>query len=719
MGRLFRDHNPPGPGLQVKTHRMGSEDNKALDFVKNRVGDSMTAYGGQNTIFRELNRQYLSMSPPIEARDNDRAIITGRRDDPEVFVPIIFAVIESAIPQFVFGQLGQRPHVEMQGRTQDDQNMAEAATQILDYDLERDEVLLQAYPFAKSMFKYGTGIGKVGYRYEYHEVKKRYRRKEPTGYDKFNQLLSKWTNWKEKEPVVDYDGPCFDWVSVFNFGVDPLYWRFNEMRYVWERRWSDRRTLQWEHDMYGKLTGEKLYKNLDRIPTIAKGFAEGVYQWDARDDTSELMGWTMQPGWKRQSYAQVRDIERDLDQAIELIEYWEDDRWVTIANGETIIHDSENPWDDKKKPYVMSQCIPLEGYPWGMGLIHPISKSQDELNAFRDLNLRQARLNATNVWAVPEDFDLPPEAAEVDPGDVVQVPFYQNGNPGLVPLLQGRPLPPESQIYEDRMLQDIQRAVAFSSLRMGGAGAGGIDTATEAKMMGASEQLRIQLYNLMGETTFLKQLATKFFARRQQFHDEEQIFRIIGKKGPEYKKFTLQEIAGQYDMVPLGSQTHVGKEVIRQQMLQGLSISGQNPILMQIANHYEMWLEFWKNMDGVRFPERFVIPPPAYTTSPETENIVLTRGEFFPVQPTDDHMQHTQVHYQGFQEVTNPRGMEALQEHLKQHQKFAPQKGTQAGGQRPPQEQPGMKGSNVPNPENATVESMGTIQARIGGQGHG
>jgi hypothetical protein len=689
MSRIMRDQHPGGPGLMTKTFRMGSKENRTLDKVKVRIGDSMTAYGGQNQVFRELNRQYLSMSPPIEARDNDRAIITGRRDDPEIFVPIIFAIIEAGCPQWLFGQLGQRPHVEMQGRTQDDHNRAPAATQILDYDLERDEVL------------------------------QRYKRKEPTGYDRFNQLMSKWVRTKVKEPVVDFDGPTLEWVSVYNFGVDPLYWELDKMRYVWERRWSDRQSLDWENRMYRKLTGEDLYKNLEKIPQIAKGFGEAIYQWDASDDTSELMGWTKMPGFKRQRYAQVRDIDRDSDNAIECMEYWEDDRWVVVENGETVIRDSENPFDDKKKPFIMTQCIPLEGYPWGMGLIHPVSKSQDELNAWRDLNMRQARLNAVNVWAVSEDVDLPPTATEVEPGDIVQIPFYANGNPGIVPLIQGRPLPPESQIYEDRLLQDIQRAVAFSSLRMGGGGGKGIDTATEAKMMGASEQLRVQLYNLMGEKTFLKKLATKFFSRRQQFFNEEQTYRILGKEGPNYLKLSLQEIAGEYDMVPLGSQTHVGKEVIRQQMLQGMAIAGQNPILMQIANHYEMWVEYWKNMDGVRFPDRFAVSPPAYTVSPEAENEVLTRGEFFPVQPSDDHAMHSQSHMRAFGNVRDARGLQAVQEHVKQHNKFMGGAPKGPGGQSgtPPQEQPGLRGygGNVANPANARVESEGTIAARVGG----
>lgn len=694
--------------------RMGSPDNKTLDFVRDRVGDSVSAFGGQNALFRQLNRYYLSLSPAIEARDNDRAIITGKNDDPDLFVPITFSVIESLIPSWIFAQFGQRPFVDVLGRTEDDQEKAEAVTQMLDYDFERARTLLQAIPYAKSMFKYGTGIAKVTYRYDSHKVRKRYKEKIPTGYGPLGELMSKWDFFKKQETVIDFDGPSLDWVSCFNFGVDPLYYELDRMRYVWERDWTDRETLKEENKQWRELTGEKLYKNLDLIPTIAKGFAEGVYELDASDDTSEAMGWsTGAGGFKRSRYAQVREIDRDRDAAVERITYYEPDRKVVICNGTAVIHDGENPYDDKKVPFVATPCIPLEGYFWGMGYIHPIRKSQEEVNSYRNLNMRQARLNAMNVWAVDETVDLPEQATEVDPGDVVQLPFFANGKPSIAPLMQGRPLPPESQIYEDRLLADIQRAVARSSLRMGGGGSGGIDTATEAKMMGASEEQRVQLGNLIGEETFLQQIAKKFFWRRQQYFKEGQVFRILGKEGVKFRKMEIQEIAGDYDFMPRGATTHVGKEVIRQQMLQGLALVGKNPALLQVANVYEIWLELWKHFDS-RFPERFTITPPDRTWSPEQENMVLEKGEFVPVLQNDDHQGHVQVHMQGVSQARDSRSLEAFQTHIKEHQKFT--NPGMAGGT-PPQEQEGMQGGpgQQPNPSNMRTPSEGDTAAAIGG----
>jgi hypothetical protein len=692
---------------------MGSKEHQAWERVKGRVGESITAFGGQNEMFRKLNRYFLSLSPPIESRDNDRAIITGRDEEPDLFVPWSFATIESATPQWLKMQFGNRPYVEAMGRTEDDQKSAQAHTHMLDYDFERANIVMKAIPYAKSIFKYGTGIGKVTYSYKWHMVKEKVQRKEPEGFDFLNRLMSRWVTKTEKRKVVDFDGPRFDWVSIFNFGVDPLYYTLQEMRYVWERRWADREKLALEDKVHKELTGKPLYKNLDKIPAMPKGYAEGQYRLDGSDDTSEAMGWTTIPGFGRSSYSQVRDAEMDRERAVEVVEYCEkpNNRRIFLANGETVILDGDMPYNDGDYHYVASTCIPLEGYFYGMGLLHPTRKIQEELNSFRMLNMKQARLNAMNVWAVPEDMDFPEQAQEVEPGDVVQVPFFASGKPGLVPLMTGRPLPPESQIYEDRMSSDWQRAIAFSDPVMGGQGGSGVDTATEAKQIQAGVAARMWLYGLIAEHTFLQDIAKKFVSRRQQYYNEDLTFRILGKEGPEYKQMTLEELQGEYDYKPLGQLSIHDKNVIRQQILQAVALT-QNPMIAQISNVYEQMQEFWKYTDA-RFPERFLVAPPEKQFNPKHENIILNAGEYVPVQANEPHQMHIPQHMEGMSEVdpTNTRAIEAYQTHIGEHMNFTQ---AQGGAAQKPQEQPGLRGyQGNQQAGGRSPETEGGISARI------
>ena len=223
---------------------------------------------------------------------------------------------------------------------------------LLDYDMERSKVFLQTIPFAENLMKYGTGIAKVSWRYEQHLLEGKYRREIPDGFDIYGQLkkiLGKVMT--KREPVVDFDGPWVDPISPFNFGPDPLYPELDQMRYCWFSRYTDRETLQKDDEDYFKLTGEHLYKGLDKIPKLAKNATEDWYQMDGSDDTAEAMGWNSS-SINSNKYAQVRDADSDRDHAVQIIEYWERDRVVEMANGERIIRDTPNPYEDKKLPFL-------------------------------------------------------------------------------------------------------------------------------------------------------------------------------------------------------------------------------------------------------------------------------------------------------------------------------------------------------------------------------
>ena len=105
---------------------------------------------------------------------------------------------------------------------------------------------------------------------------------------------------------------------------------------------------------------------------------------------------------------------------------------------------------------------------------------------------------------------------------------------------------------------------------------------------------------------------------------------------------------------------------------------------------------------------------------PEIENKILSHGGRIDATQPEDHQKHMQVHQQALAMAIqagdgDPRGIEAVQMHIKQHTVFM-QQGQQQGN--PAQETPGLKGyeGNVPNQDNA-VETTGTIEGRTRGGG--
>ena len=703
----------------------GTKEYRARQLVEDRLNLSLRRYGGQNARFRELNRYYLSLSPRIMGRENDRPLNSKTSREPDLFVPRSFSIVEGATPLWVFGVLGGHPPIRIYGRKPQWNETAPVLQHLVTYDFDRAQVLYKSLHFAKQLFKYGTGVAKVGYKYDSYDIKKRTEKEIPVGFNARGEIRWGKSTLESTEEVVRYDGPWVEPWSVFNFHPDPYYQAIKEMRYICARRWTDRSTLELENEMYERFTGKPRYKHLDRIPRMRRGYVEQVYQMDNGDDLGEAMGWSNAYGigFNRYTGTGPADEREDL---IEIIEYWDrDDRVIYLANGETPILDAENPYDDKEIPFVASQCQVLDNQFWGYGLLHPTQRSQEELNSLRNLNLRQAQLNILNIWGYDEGTGLAQIATQFDPGDVIPIPFFANGNPGLVPLFQGRPLPPEAYQYEDRIDYDIQTAIAMPAYRAGTAGGQG-GTATQATIEEQRAQDRIRLQNLVGSLTYSSELARFFISRRKQYlKDEGEVIRITGAEGVNFVNITREDIEGEFDFVPGGQHVYPGKDVLRQQLLQLIAVTAQNPILMELTDMPELWEETWKMFD-MDYPERFLNPPPEknpFAKDPAMEGRVLGYGEWIKVTPQEDHEMHLQAHQQEKLRLV-AEGMDTtnLDAHIQQHvaylQRMQAAQGGAMGGT-PAQEQPGgVRGEpgNVPNLQNA-VPTQGSISAMVRGGG--
>jgi hypothetical protein len=388
---------------------------------------------------------------------------------------------------------------------------------------------------------------------------------------------------------------------------------------------------------------------------------------------------------------------------------------IYLANGETPILDSENPFDDNELPFVAARCHVLDGQFFGYGYLHPIRRSQEELNSHRNLFMRQGQLNVMNLWGYDEGMGLPPTLdGEVEPGSFHGIHFTANGSPLLVPLIQGRPLPPEAYEIEDRIDRDIQTTIALPQY---GVHPSKSETATAASLAAANVEARNRLMTLGGELTYATEIARFFHSRRQQFlKDDGEVFRIMGEAGAEYRRMTPQDIAGQFDFEVAGTNLNASKDVLRQQLLQLWSLIKGDPVMMDMTDMYELWEETFKMFD-FRLPKRFLSPPTERTYDAPQENKVMLTGEPVLVEARDNHEKHLEEHQMAFAQAVasgNPEAIRSFREHMQAHQRYI----EMAMAQAPPQEQPGVKGAegNVPNLENATP-SQASINAAIGGAG--
>ena len=701
----------------MRTERTSGDGEKdAEKLLHDRISSSAERVAGHYRQLRKFWRYYLTNSDRRGwwRRENDRDPGAGVDWRANLFVPATFSVIETAVPRAVFALFGKRPYVKVVGRERTDAENASAVEAMLDYDMEQSRVLQMAIEFFKSFYIFGTAVCRVDYHRDFYTVKRPKTSVLDLDVDDFGEILeARERELPNEERLWRYDGPRASLVNLFDFFPDPKFTTIPEMRFIAERVETTLDKLKQEDEQYKAVTGKPLYKNLGDVTGFSEAkMVDFAVQEDMRQDTEEVMRFNYGYGGQRGNV-----IARDEDLVV-TYRYWEDDRYVVMANGHTIIRDGDNPYWDKRKPYIAAQCFPTLKEFYGLGLVHPIQFLQEELNTLRNIALDQGKLNLYGVWAVDESLTLEDADLAIFPGKIINAEFT-GGRPNIAQVFQNT-LPSDYERLENRVQRDIQSTLAINDYMIG-AGEGSAGTASEAAMLNASAANRFRLQALIAQERFVQELADMFLSRRQQFLQEAKEFRILGEQGYFYPVIGPSNIMGRFDFEPQGSQSQPNKEVMRTQMVQLMSVAGGNPITMTMTNWPEVYKELW-NMFDFRFPERFVLPPPHRQLSQKQENYIILRGEKVAVEPNDPHEEHLQD-LMGILpdvlEMADERAMTAFQDHQEQHQKYI-QMGKASSGA-PQGQQPGQATGapgNQPNFENQGVPTLDALQSRVmGGPG--
>jgi len=280
--------------------------------------------------------------------ENDRDPGAGAEWRADLFVPASFSVIETAVPRIVFALFGSRPFVKVIGRERSDMERAPAVEAMLQYDMEQTEILTKAIDFFKSFYIFGTAVARVDYHRDFYELE------HPPTYtvdmevDEDGEIVNaEPRRLSNVERVMRFDGPRLTNVSLTDFYPDPLFPEIDKMRFCTEREESTSEKLRELDQRHFKATGKHLYKNLNEIPPFHQGMANMLNEVeDFRQDTAEIMRFNFGLGGDVKP-----NIEPDDDTVI-LYHYWENDRYVVMANGHTILRDGKNPYNDKRKPFV-------------------------------------------------------------------------------------------------------------------------------------------------------------------------------------------------------------------------------------------------------------------------------------------------------------------------------------------------------------------------------
>lgn len=202
----------------------------------------------------ELSKNYLD---PIHKRFNSleemyRSYINPSNTDnkAKVFDPRTFRVIETVAPRMVANDpIGSYYPVE-----KGDMAVANVLNSVLKYDWEKAGMFVKLLDFVKSVLIFGTGFGRIYWDYRECEKTRMVPKKinGKTVWDSKNQ---------EKYTSVEYDGPNFEPLNIYDCFPDPNSKSVDTMRWFIYRRFRTLSELKKEND----ARGGEFYKNLDEL----------------------------------------------------------------------------------------------------------------------------------------------------------------------------------------------------------------------------------------------------------------------------------------------------------------------------------------------------------------------------------------------------------------------------------------------------------------------
>jgi hypothetical protein len=262
---------------------------------------------------------------------------------------------------------------------------------------------------------------------------------------------------------------------------------------------------------------------------------------------------------------------------VEIMEYWEDDRVVTIANSKVVVRDAPNPFSHGKKPFIVGKIISTPHEFHGIGLIEagaPTAKvMEDLLNSGLDsVNFSTAPMLGVDQTRI-DDVEL-----VIRPGGIVHTVGDPNSamNPLLFPDVSGGVLKFISLIH-----QLNKQGTGVNDYMIGQATTG--KTATEASLLTSEAAKRIGLHIKVFGLTFVGPLAERIYELDKQFTTQAQTIRVTNMPEAPFGTIdvTPDLFGAMVDYIWESDDRELNNMVAVQQLMQSLTIAQTHPVLAQ------------------------------------------------------------------------------------------------------------------------------------------
>jgi len=373
----------------------------------------------------------------------------------------------------------------------------EIASQALQWAMDNDDFALKQRPFMQQDLVAGKTVAKIGWK------TKKTRRMvltpvEAKVLDQYGEVVHSFpSTTEEMQEVTTFDGPTMDVRDVRDFfrpesakGVDDAAWLI-------DRTWQTFDSLK-EKERAG------IYRGVDELKE-----SQNLAQATGYNDREQML--------------RNQDRTKGL---VEVLEYWTDERVVTVANRKVVLQDIPNPYRSGRKPFVICSAMPDAFQMDGISVVEALGQIQQMLWTVQNQAIDGLRLSGNQITLIRSDvedidaYEFHPGAQWIveDPGQVSQLPI--DPNIGSISIQR------EQLIKGD--LQNIMGGLPMA----GGVSGGSIDqqTATGMSIITSIAQKIIQARKQHFSWAY-EQIGEHFLQMMGQMMRGDRAISVMGKEG--------------------------------------------------------------------------------------------------------------------------------------------------------------------------------------------
>lgn len=476
----------------------------------------------------------------------------GVADD---FTPETFSIVESLKASIA----GSKPKFKFVPVREDQEQDADVINELVDFYWSQNNMTEKMLNWVGDMVIYGNGIFYVS-----------------------------WYN----------DCPYIQHIPLSDFFVDPAAIHMNRPeepgypRYAGFRYLTSLKQLEEEMipDENGKLT--KKYKNLDNITKDA-----------TNDDATDKD--------RKEQFIGSTYGKDAIKEQVEVIVYFTSKKKIMVANRETIIFESDNPYQAPERveetqtiingkiikgkiihpeikgflPFAILRNYVDSNLFFARGDVEVILPTQEALNDTSSQKRDNLAYVLNNMWQIDPRFKHLAEQIESEPGAIFPIPR------GALTPIEKNDISPAADTEIQRLTQVMRTATAADAAVQGVSQKFSRTTATEvqAQLNQASMRFTTKVQNLEDEG--FAQLARIIFKMIQIFVTEEIAVRQMGPEGISWKDFNPSKYWGEYQpRVILESTIKAENAALAQQMQAAAQFSLNNPLV----NQQEFLRKFYK-----------------------------------------------------------------------------------------------------------------------------